>query len=69
MWVGWKDWAGDKDLTRNMDRVMGGALTIQQDTRTDPIFDEFMETVLTTSYSFHSVISGIMLNIIDSLVS
>ena len=54
MWVGWEDWAGDTDLTQNMDRVMGGALTIQQDTRTDPVFDEFMETVRPTSYSFLS---------------
>ena len=54
MWVGWEDWAGDRDLTQNMDRVMGGALTIQQDTRTDPVFDDFMENVRATSYSFLS---------------
>ena len=58
MWVGWEDWAGDRDLTQNMDRVMGGALTIQQDTRTDPVFDDFMENVRATSYNvlsfFHS---------------
>ena len=51
MWIGWEDWAGDTDLTKNLDRVMAGALTIQQDTRTDPVFDEFMETVRINSYS------------------
>ena len=40
---------------------MGGTLTVQQDTRTDPVFDEFMETVRINSYSFFLLASGIVI--------